>query len=363
MRLEPEARREFEFFAAGDFEPLTRDGVWLPCMTSLVDTCIFLRDRERADRLYALLDPYAGRVVGTTLGGVFSVGEPLGKLATLLGRYEDAERHLRDALRWAKQAGVRPIRVRALIELARMYVERGAPGDAGRALEHVNEALPVAREFGMGNKIEQGLTLKLEIQGADTGDASRSIVAVASSVQARRPDLEAHASPDGTVTLMFSDLEGFTQMTEQLGDAAMHRLMQVHHHIVREQTAAHGGHEVELRGDGFLLAFADGPGAVRCAVALQSAFARHSRENPGEALRVRIGLHTGEVIQDRDTFFGKTVIQAFRIADLAVGGEILVSSDLRALVEDLAELRFDEPREVSLKGMSGRHRIFPVRWQ
>jgi class 3 adenylate cyclase len=176
-------------------------------------------------------------------------------------------------------------------------------------------------------------------------------------------DLEAHASPDGTVTLMFSDLEGFTQMTERLGDAAMHRLMQVHHHIVREQTEAHGGHELELRGDGFLLAFADGLGAVRRAVALQSAFARHSRESPREALRVRIGLHAGEVIQDRDTFFGKTVIQAFRIADLAVGGEILVSSELKALVEDVGEIRFDEPREVGLKGMSGRHRILPVRWQ
>jgi class 3 adenylate cyclase len=291
------------------------------------------------------------------------VAESLGRLATSLGRYEDAERHFRFSLDWAERMDMRPVRVRMLIYCTQMHVERGATDDARRALELLNEALPLAREFGMGRFIEQGLALKLQLQGANTGDVSRSILAVASNVQTRQPDLEPHAAPDGTVTLMFSDLEGFTRMTEQLGDTAMHRLMQVHHRIVRAHTAEHGGHEVELRGDGFLLAFANALHAVRCAVALQTAFAQHSRAHADERLRVRIGLHTGEVIQDRDTFFGKTVIQAFRIADLAEGGEILVSSELKALVEDAAELHFDDPRETVLKGMSGTHQLYPIRWQ
>jgi class 3 adenylate cyclase len=162
---------------------------------------------------------------------------------------------------------------------------------------------------------------------------------------------------------MFSDMEGFTEMTVRLGDTAAHRLMQTHHGIVRKQTALHGGHEVELRGDGFLLAFASPREAVRCAAAIQAAFGDHSREHPEEPIRVRMGLHTGEAIQDADKFFGKTVIQAFRIADLAHGGEILVSSELRERVGDGGDLRFDAGREVELKGISGTHRIFALQWQ
>jgi class 3 adenylate cyclase len=244
-----------------------------------------------------------------------------------------------------------------------MHLERGVPGDAEQVLALLNEALPLARELGMGRFIEQGLALKMQLQGADSRDASRSIYAVASSVQARRPDLQPHAGSDGTVTLMFSDLEGFTERTERLGDAAMHELMQVHHGIVRTQTAAHGGHEVELRGDGFLLAFGSALRALRCATALQRAFAEHSLANPEQPLRIRIGLHTGEAIQDQDRFFGKTVIQAFRIADLARGGEILVSSESKALVEGEGDLHFDAAREAVLKGISGTHQLFPLRWE
>ena len=281
----------------------------------------------------------------------------------MLGRWGEAERHFESVLAWADRVGNIPYRVRTLGYFAQMFLERGAPGDAERVLALLNEALPIARELGMGACIERGLAQKMKLQGADASDASRSIYAVASTVQARRPDLKPHASSDGTVTLMFSDVEAFTQMTERLGDAAMHELMQLHNGIVREQIAAHDGHEVELRGDGFLMAFADGVQAVRCAKALQAAFAQHSRDNPEKPLRVRIGLHTGEAIQDEDKFFGKTVIQAFRIADLATASEILVSTDLEALLAGAEDIQLDTPREATLKGISGRHQLFPVRWQ
>jgi class 3 adenylate cyclase len=93
-----------------------------------------------------------------------------------------------------------------------------------------------------------------------------------------------------------------------------------------------------------------------------SAFADYSEKHPEEPIRVRIGLHTGEAIKDADKFFGKTVIQAFRLADLAKGAETLVSSDLKAMVERADDLRFDDGREVELKGISGTHRVFAVEW-
>ena len=162
---------------------------------------------------------------------------------------------------------------------------------------------------------------------------------------------------------MFSDMEGFTRMTESLGDLAAHRVVQAHNQIVREQTAAHGGREVELRGDGFLLAFPSARSAALCAVALQRHFAAHNGSEPASPIRVRIGLHTGEAIRDADKFFGKTVIQAFRIADLAKGEEILASALTKELLANAGYLRFDAGREVELKGLAGPHRVYALDWR
>jgi class 3 adenylate cyclase len=182
-------------------------------------------------------------------------------------------------------------------------------------------------------------------------------------VQTARPDLGAEAAADGTVTLVFSDMEGFTKMTESLGDVAAHQIVQTHNQIVREQTAAHAGREVELRGDGFLLAFSSARQAALCAIALQRAFAAHNAGNGGHPIRIRVGVHTGEAIKDADKFFGKSMIQAFRIADLAAGEEILTSSLTAELLRNAGDLRFEAEREVELKGLEGRHRVYALGWR
>ncbi|MDP3062632.1 MAG: adenylate/guanylate cyclase domain-containing protein, partial [Chloroflexota bacterium] len=80
-------------------------------------------------------------------------------------------------------------------------------------------------------------------------------------------------------------------------------------------------------------------------------------------IRVRMGLHTGEAIKEGEDFFGKSVIVAARIAGQAKGGEILVSSLLKELTESAGEFAFGEGRAVSLKGISGKHRVFQVEWE
>jgi adenylate cyclase len=81
----------------------------------------------------------------------------------------------------------------------------------------------------------------------------------------------------------------------------------------------------------------------------------------GEAVRVRMGLHTGEAIKDADDFFGRNVIFAARIADEAEGGEILVSS-LKELTESVGEFVFENGRVVALKGLSGTGKVYSVDW-
>jgi putative ABC transport system ATP-binding protein len=167
----------------------------------------------------------------------------------------------------------------------------------------------------------------------------------------------------GTVTIMFSDIEGFTAMTERLGDQRAHQVLREHSAILREQIGAHGGFEVKAQGDGFMFAFPSARRALLCAVAIQRAIAAHGAGHADVPIRVRLGLHTGEAIKEGNDFFGRSVIVAARIAAAAQSGEILVSAPFLELADSAAEFTFDRGRDVELKGLSGRHRVFAVRWE
>jgi class 3 adenylate cyclase len=243
-----------------------------------------------------------------------------------------------------------------------MLLRRDEPGDREKALELVTHALDTAQELGMKALVEKALALKLQVQGIDTSVPQNSIDAVASAVQAEQPDLRQHAAPDGTVTILFSDIEGSTAITERLGDQRWLELLRGHNAIVREQLAAHEGFEVKSEGDGFMLAFGSARKALGCATEIQRAFAQRN-ESADEPIKVRIGLHTGEAIKEDEDFFGKNVILAARIAAQAQGGEILVSSLLKELTESGGDIEFGDGREVELKGLMGPHQVFEVGWE
>ncbi len=238
--------------------------------------------------------------------------------------------------------------------------------DASRrpdALEKLDRALEIYRRIGASAQwLERALDLKMRAQGSASSEVKASIAIVASSVEAKRPSLSVAAGPDGNVTLMFSDMHDYTGMMERLGDRQALKIVEDHNRIVRAQCEAHGGFEVELRGDGFLIAFPTPASGVRCAVALQRGFEAYNLGHPEEPIRIRIGLHCGEAIRDEDKFFGRTVIHAFRIADLAQRDEILVSGHLQSLLGDRG-FGFADEREVTLKGFSGTHPITRVEWR
>jgi class 3 adenylate cyclase len=99
---------------------------------------------------------------------------------------------------------------------------------------------------------------------------------------------------------------------------------------------------------------------LHCAIDLQRALTRREGELD---IHVRIGLHTGEVLREAGSFFGKTVIQAFRVADLAAGGEILSSALTRELAQSAGDIPFGEPHSVTLKGLEGSHTVYAVEWR
>src|SRR2546423_15361482 len=99
-----------------------------------------------------------------------------------------------------------------------MLHRRGAAGDGARIADLLGQAIDTAQQTGMKALLEKGLALKLETEGLGGADLTTSIDAITTSLEREPPDLAAQAAPDGTVTLMFSDMEGFSAMTERLGD-------------------------------------------------------------------------------------------------------------------------------------------------
>jgi class 3 adenylate cyclase len=202
-------------------------------------------------------------------------------------------------------------------------------------------------------------------------DVKDSIDTMISAVESERPDVRSYAAPDGTVTILFSDIENSTLMAERLGDTRWIEVLRAHNSIFRGHLGAHGGHEVKSQGDGFMLVFSDPRRAIECAAAIQRDLAERE-VGDGERISVRMGLHAGEAIREEGDFFGRSVILAARIAAQAGGGEILVSEALREMVEpdgdgdgkgDGAPVGFDGGRELELKGLAGTHRVFRADWE
>jgi predicted ATPase/class 3 adenylate cyclase len=154
--------------------------------------------------------------------------------------------------------------------------------------------------------------------------------------------------PTGTVTFLFTDVEGSTRLLQQLGDRYA-AVRDEHAAIVRQAVEAGGGVEVSTEGDSFFVAFGSPVGAVRAAVAAQRGLAAHDWP-AGFPVRVRMGLHTGEGVLGGDNYVGIDVNRAARIAAAGHGGQVLVSDATRALVAHAL------PEGVSFRDL-GPHRL------
>jgi class 3 adenylate cyclase len=144
--------------------------------------------------------------------------------------------------------------------------------------------------------------------------------------QSSRGDL-----PTGTVTFLFTDIEGSTRLLQRLGDRYPETL-ESHKTLLREAFRAHGGVEVDTEGDAFFVAFLSASQALAAAVKAQRALEGHPWP-AGAQVRVRMGLHTGEAVRGADGYVGLDVHRAARIAGAGHGGQVLLSETTRALVE------------------------------
>lgn len=176
-------------------------------------------------------------------------------------------------------------------------------------------------------------------------------------VKDEQPPVSAMAE-DGSVAIVFTDIEGSTDLMETLGEEQWLRLLGWHNDAVTKQTQLFGGGVVKGQGDGFMLAFPASGSATASAMAIQRTL--HAGWE-GIMIPTRIGIHRGNAKQERGDFFGRTVVIAARIASAAGGGEILISEEVR---ENLAgAFPLATSRSIALKGIIGNQSVFPVLWE
>jgi eukaryotic-like serine/threonine-protein kinase len=263
-----------------------------------------------------------------------------------------AERTFQEALAWCERERCPVEAGRNLQGLAEVAARRG---DVTAALDDLDRAAALFQRHGARLYLDQVIAKKVELQGLTSDDMRSSIVSLNTAVQSEPPDLLAHAAPDGTVTLLFSDIENSTPLNEHLGDARWLELLHEHNALIEREVRAHRGYVVKTMGDGYMVAFKSAADGLHCAIAIQAA-----AKDLAESVRVRIGIHTGEMTREGDDFFGRHVNLAARVAGHAVGGEVLVSSVTHELVAGQG-FEFVDGGERAMKGFIDPVRVWEVR--
>src|ERR1043166_3894514 len=162
--------------------------------------------------------------------------------------------------------------------------------------------------------------------------------------------------PSGTVTLLFSDIEGSTRLLRRTGDAYA-GLLAEHRRLLREAFARHRGFEMDNEGDAFFVAFESANDAAAAAAEAQRTLAAHDWPEEGE-IRVRMGLHTGEPRPVDGRYVGLIVHAAARIMSAGHGGQVLVSESTRVLLDDRFQLR--DLGEHRLKDLPGTQQLYQL---
>jgi class 3 adenylate cyclase len=175
--------------------------------------------------------------------------------------------------------------------------------------------------------------------------------------------------PRGTVntdtlfrTIVFTDLEGSTDMTQRLGDEAALRLLRTHDELLHACLTQHGGNRVKHTGDGMMASFSSVARAIDCTIAMQSALHEHSAGMPETPLRARIGVAAGEPVADSDDLFGAAVQLAARLCARAMPAQIVVAGVVRDLCIGKT-FAFKELGNVELKGFHEPVRVYEVDWR
>jgi class 3 adenylate cyclase len=230
------------------------------------------------------------------------------------------------------------------------------PIDAGRELAAgIPNARFVSVEGSHVNPLASGVlrdvALPFLLEGLESKDSTKARAAPAGG-----------AAASAMLTILFTDMEGSTTLTQRLGDAAAQELLRTHNELIREALKSQGGSEIKHTGDGIMASFSTASRALDCAIEVQRAFASRNEANPQEAMRVRVGLNAGEPVAEEHDLFGTAVQMAARVCAAAQPGQIVAANVVRELAAGKGFL-FSDIGDVTLRGFEDPVRLYEVRWR
>ena len=162
--------------------------------------------------------------------------------------------------------------------------------------------------------------------------------------------------------IMFTDLEGSTQMINELGDEKAMELLRTHNALTRDALRTHAGREIKHTGDGFMASFTSAVSAVECAVAIQKLIVKHCEENPDKSMNLRIGISAGEPVRNDNQLYGAAVNLAAKLCAHAKPGSILVAQVVRELTIGKG-IPFTGLGEFEAKGFEQPIPLIEVAWR
>ena len=241
------------------------------------------------------------------------------------------------------------------------YIRYWFNQDAGKVFCLVEapsaEAAVTVHERAHGLVPDEIIEVQDNLVEAFMGTASESLEASAlPQGNGEKPGLD-----PGFRTILFTDMEGSTALTQQLGDEQAMALLHVHNDIIRGALHARGGNEVKHTGDGIMASFISPKRAVECAIDVQKQFAVHNENEDHIPIRVRIGLSAGEPVEDNRDLFGACVQLAARACSFAQPGQIIGPTIIRDLCLGKG-FQFTDMGEVSLRGFDGGIRLYEIGW-
>jgi adenylate cyclase len=251
---------------------------------------------------------------------------------------------------------------RQLAELRTEVLEMHEALESEQGLPRGPRTMQAGQAAGLAMKTVVETAARMRDQGVREMLLS-SIDDLAAWAMEDRNEIARVASSDGTVTILFTDIENSTAVNSEIGDEGWVKLLAAHDRLLQTYVARHRGHVVKSQGDGYMMVFPTPELALGASLGIQRALGakrQRSRRLRRTPIRVRIGLHTGTAIEREGDFFGRNVAMAARVAALADGGDILVTDTIAEALADTTEFRFVEDDRVELKGLPGEHQLWLV---
>ncbi len=259
--------------------------------------------------------------------------------------------------------GMDSLRVEVFGDAAFAFAEAVVSATVGS--EHVR--LPIRATFGLcrtdnGWRIAQMHTSLAHLQ-QDAGRSfpvklTKTLSDLLLSIDSAAGSSMLQSKGLGTATILFTDIVDSTALSQSMGDEVWSELIRGHFETVKEIVETQGGSVVKTLGDGGMFVFPSGTAALLAAIQTQ----RTVTSAVENRLSLRVGVHTGDVVQGQNDYIGLTVNKAARVAAAAEGNQILVSSTTADVVNH-SEIEFGDSMTVELKGIAGTHTLLPLKWQ